>query len=70
MSQCQIVLIEDNPADVFLVQLALRENNVSCEMTLFNKRVFEKYHSGSSRLSIIRMAAISIMVSDVCTIYS
>jgi CheY-like chemotaxis protein len=36
MSQCQIVLIEDNPADVFLVQLALRENNVPCEMTLFN----------------------------------
>lgn len=36
MSQCQIVLIEDNPADVLLVELALRENNVACEMTLFN----------------------------------
>ena len=36
MSQCQIVLIEDNPADVFLVRLALKENDVPCEMTLFN----------------------------------
>ena len=36
MSPCRIVLIEDNPADVFLVQLALSENNVPCEMTLFN----------------------------------
>ncbi len=29
-----------------------------------------KSHAGSSRLSIMRMAAISIMVSDVCTLYS
>ena len=36
MSQCRVVLIEDNPADVYLVQLALKENDVHCEMTLFN----------------------------------
>jgi chemotaxis family two-component system response regulator Rcp1 len=36
LSQCQIVLIEDNPADVLLVRLALKENDVPCEMTLFN----------------------------------
>jgi len=36
VSRFQIVLIEDNPADVFLVELALRENNVACDMTLFN----------------------------------
>ena len=35
MSECQVVLIEDNPADVFLVTLALKENNVSCELTTF-----------------------------------
>jgi CheY-like chemotaxis protein len=31
----RIVLIEDNPADVLLVQLALEENGVACEMTEF-----------------------------------
>jgi CheY-like chemotaxis protein len=36
LSQCQIVVIEDNPADVFLIRLALEENGVPCEMTLFN----------------------------------
>lgn len=35
MSQSQVVLIEDNPADVFLVELALKENNVSCHLTTF-----------------------------------
>jgi CheY-like chemotaxis protein len=33
---CRIVLIEDNPADVFLVRLALKENDVPCEITHFN----------------------------------
>ena len=36
MSACKVVLIEDNPADVFLIQLALKENDVACELTLFN----------------------------------
>ena len=36
VSQCQVVLIEDNPADVFLVQLALKENDVPCKITMFN----------------------------------
>jgi len=31
----QIVLIEDNPADVLLVKMALKENGVSCQMTIF-----------------------------------
>ena len=35
MGQWQIVVIEDNPADVFLVQLALESNDVACEMTTF-----------------------------------
>ena len=36
MSASQIVLIEDNPADVLLVQLALKENQVACQLTTFN----------------------------------
>ena len=35
MTDCEIVLIEDNPADVYLVQLALKENDVNCHMTTF-----------------------------------
>ena len=35
MSGCRVVLIEDNPADVFLIKLALKENNVVCELTVF-----------------------------------
>ena len=31
----RLVLIEDNPADVFLVQKALEANDVACEMTEF-----------------------------------
>lgn len=36
MNEPQIVLIEDNPADVFLVEMALKENDVQYKMTLFN----------------------------------
>jgi CheY-like chemotaxis protein len=35
MNDCEIVLIEDNPADVYLVRLALKENDVHCQMTIF-----------------------------------
>ncbi|HEY6345179.1 MAG TPA: response regulator [Bryobacteraceae bacterium] len=35
MKTAQIVLIEDNPADVELVKLAFREAGVQCEITLF-----------------------------------
>src|SRR5713101_5760245 len=35
MKAAQIVLIEDNPADVFLVELALKESGVTYEMTRF-----------------------------------
>lgn len=34
------------------------------------QRVFEKYHAGASRFSMMRMVAMSIMVSAVCTAYS
>ncbi len=35
MKAARIVLIEDNPADVFLVELALKESGVTYEMTKF-----------------------------------
>ena len=35
MKAAQIVLIEDNPADVFLVELALKESGVTYELTKF-----------------------------------
>jgi len=35
MNDRKIVLIEDNPADVYLVQLALKENDVNCQMITF-----------------------------------
>ena len=36
MSPAQIVLVEDNPGDVMLVELALRENGIPFELTQFN----------------------------------
>lgn len=35
MDACTVILIEDNPADVFLVQLALKENHLNCRLTTF-----------------------------------
>jgi len=35
MSAARIVLIEDNPADILLVELALKENNIPYELTNF-----------------------------------
>ena len=35
MDTAQIVLIEDNPADVMLVELALQENGIDYELTRF-----------------------------------
>ena len=35
MSAARIVLIEDNPADILLVELALKENGIPYEMTKF-----------------------------------
>ena len=37
MKAAQIVLIEDNPADVYLVEMALKENGVMYEMTKFKR---------------------------------
>jgi CheY-like chemotaxis protein len=36
MNPVQIVLIEDNPGDVYLFEMALKENGISCELTRFN----------------------------------
>jgi CheY-like chemotaxis protein len=35
MKTAQIVIIEDNPADVFLVEMALKESCVTCVLTNF-----------------------------------
>src|SRR5260370_3012176 len=35
MKEAQVVLIEDNPGDVFLVELALKESGVTDELTKF-----------------------------------
>jgi CheY-like chemotaxis protein len=44
MKAAQIVLIEDNPADVYLVELALNESGITYEMT--------KFTSGEDALSV------------------
>ena len=36
MNTVRIVLIEDNPGDILLVELALKENGILCELTRFN----------------------------------
>jgi CheY-like chemotaxis protein len=36
MNPVHIVLIEDNPGDVFLFEMALKENGITCELTRFN----------------------------------
>jgi CheY-like chemotaxis protein len=41
----QIVLIEDNPADVLLVELALKEAGIACELT--------KFQSGEDALLVL-----------------
>jgi CheY-like chemotaxis protein len=35
MNPVRIVLIEDSPADVYLIELALKENGIPCELTNF-----------------------------------
>jgi CheY-like chemotaxis protein len=45
MSTVRIVLIEDNPADVYLVELALKENGIPCELT--------RFESGQEALSVL-----------------
>ena len=39
MRKAQIVLIEDNPADVYLVELAIREKNIPCALIRFESGV-------------------------------
>lgn len=45
MSAARIVLIEDNPADILLVELALKENGIPYEMT--------KFASGREAVSVL-----------------
>jgi CheY-like chemotaxis protein len=35
MKPARIVLVEDNPGDVLLFEMALKENGIPCELTLF-----------------------------------
>ena len=51
MKAAQIVLIEDNAADVLLIEMALKENDVSYEMTRFEdgeQAVISLCHAGGS----------------------
>ena len=36
MKPARIVLVEDNPGDVLLFEMALKENGIPCELTLFD----------------------------------
>ena len=45
MKAAQIVLIEDSPADIFLVELALKESGVIYELT--------KFKSGEEALRVL-----------------
>ena len=36
MKPVQIVLIEDNPGDVYLFEMALKENGIPCQLTRFD----------------------------------
>jgi CheY-like chemotaxis protein len=36
MNPIQIVLIEDNPGDVYLFEMALKENGIPCQLTRFD----------------------------------
>jgi hypothetical protein len=46
------------------------ENDVELVIAAAIESVFEKFHTGASRLSMSRVAAISSRVSEVCTWYS
>ena len=48
----------------------IEEMLASRGVTVSHESVFEKVHVGTIRLSMSRMAAMSIMVSEVCTQYS
>ena len=39
MNPVQIVLIEDNPGDVFLFEMAMEENGIPCQLTKFDNGV-------------------------------
>lgn len=63
MSQtsCHIVLIEDNPADVYLVQEALRTNQIPCNWTIF--RTYEDALDAVSQSAIDRADAMLVDVN-------
>jgi CheY-like chemotaxis protein len=45
MKPVQIVLIEDNPGDVFLFEMALKENAIPCQLT--------RYDNGAEALLVL-----------------
>jgi two-component system, chemotaxis family, response regulator Rcp1 len=57
MSPANIVLIEDNPADVFLVELALKENGIPYKLT--------RFASGEEALQILCAPGSGAAVPDV-----
>ena len=56
MNKARIVLIEDNPGDVLLVEMALKENGISYELTQFQ--------NGSEALRVLSALASDVPVPD------
>jgi CheY-like chemotaxis protein len=52
MNPIQIVLIEDNPGDVFLFEMALKENGIACQLT--------QYDNGAEALCALEGADASV----------
>lgn len=56
MNPAKIVLIEDNPGDVFLFEMAMKENGIACELTRFD--------NGAEALQVIQAAGTDAAVPD------
>lgn len=56
MNAARIVLIEDNPGDVLLVEMALKENGIPYDLTLFK--------NGTEALQILCAPASDVPVPD------
>jgi CheY-like chemotaxis protein len=56
MKPARIVLVEDNPGDVLLFEMALKENGIPCELTLF--------HNGTEALRALSALEGTALVPD------
>jgi CheY-like chemotaxis protein len=56
MKPARIVLVEDNPGDVLLFEMALKENGIPCELTLF--------HNGTEALRVLSAPGANAFVPD------